>query len=184
MLSYLKCLDLYLCCFCKLLGFVSMCFVGFYGLYYAYAAFMFCCLVLLAKCYVFFFKYSHYCAQVGSCSLMHILYVLCIGWVLGMQVICIELIGLYVRIFIPSVNEYCGHYFIVITCMVKPWFITLFHFAWSHCACLICITSFSTYNDHIVLLCLRRFLFIWFKNYTDSRVRCKWVLFNCFHLTC
>ena len=30
---------LYPYCFCKLLGFVSMCFVGFYGLYYAYAAF-------------------------------------------------------------------------------------------------------------------------------------------------
>ena len=43
---------LYPCCFCKLLGFVSMCFVGFYG-YHAYAAFMLCCLVLLAKCYAF-----------------------------------------------------------------------------------------------------------------------------------
>ena len=37
--------------------------------------------------------------------------------------ICIELIGLYVRIFVPSVNEHCGHYFIVIACLVKPWFI-------------------------------------------------------------
>ena len=26
--------------------------------------------------------------------------------------------------FIPSVNEHCGHYFIVIACLVKPWFIT------------------------------------------------------------
>ena len=32
-----------------------------------------------------------------------------------MQVICIELINLYVRMFIPSVNEHCSHYFIVIT---------------------------------------------------------------------
>ena len=77
-----------------------------------------------------------------------------------MQVICIELIGLYVRIFIPSVNEYCGHYFIVIAYLVKPWFI-------SHSILLdrivltsYAITSFSTYNDHTVLLCLRRFLFI------------------------
>ena len=30
-----------------------------------------------------------------------------------MQVICIELISLYVRMFTPSVNEYCGHYFVV-----------------------------------------------------------------------
>ena len=26
--------------------------------------------------------------------------------------------------FIPSVNEHCSHYFIVITCLVKPWFIS------------------------------------------------------------
>ena len=26
--------------------------------------------------------------------------------------------------FIPSVNEHCGHYFIVISCLVKPWFIS------------------------------------------------------------
>ena len=45
-----------------------------------------------------------------------------------MQVICIELIGLYVWMFIPSVNEHCGHYFIVIICLVKPWFITSFYF--------------------------------------------------------
>ena len=59
-----------------------------------------------------------------------------------------------------------------------------FHFAWSHYACLICVTSFSTYNDHIVLLCFRRFLFICFKSYSDSRVRYEWVLFNCSQLTC
>ena len=45
--------NLYQCCFYKLLGFVSMCFVGFYGLYHTYAAFMLCSLVLLAKCYAF-----------------------------------------------------------------------------------------------------------------------------------
>ena len=31
--------NLYPCCFCKLLGFFSMCFVDFYGLCHAYAAF-------------------------------------------------------------------------------------------------------------------------------------------------
>ena len=41
-----------------------------------------------------------------------------------MQVICIELINLYVWMFIPSVNEHCGHYFIVISYLVKPWFIS------------------------------------------------------------
>ena len=34
---------------------------------------------------------------------MHILSVLCIGCVLDMQVICIELISLYVQVFIPGV---------------------------------------------------------------------------------
>ena len=31
--------------------------------------------------------------------------------------------------FIPYVKEHCGRYSIVIACMVKPWFIALFHFA-------------------------------------------------------
>ena len=31
-----------------------------------------------------------------------------------MQVICTELISLYVQMFIPSVNEHYGHYFIAI----------------------------------------------------------------------
>ena len=68
-----------------------------------------------------------------------------------------KLINLHVWI-IPYVNEHYGHYSIVIACMVKPWFIALFHFAQSHCACFICITSFFAYNDQIVLLCFRRYL--------------------------
>ena len=79
---------------------------------------------------------------------------------LGMQVICIELIGMYVQMFIPSVNEHCGHYFIVIAYLVKPWSI-------SHTIVLdrimlvsYAITSFSTYNDDTMLLFFKRFLFI------------------------
>ena len=53
-----------------------------------------------------------------------------------------KLISLHVRMFIPYVNKHLGHYSIVIACMVKSWFITLFHFVWSHFACFICITSF------------------------------------------
>ena len=53
-----------------------------------------------------------------------------------------KLISLHVQMFIPYENEHCDHYPIVIACMVKPWFIALFHFAWSHYACFICITSF------------------------------------------
>ena len=35
--------------------------------------------------------------------------------------------------------------------LVKPWFIALFHLAWSHCACSICITSFL--HTMIILCC-------------------------------
>ena len=41
-----------------------------------------------------------------------------------MQVICIDLISLYVQVFIPSVNEHCCHYLIVIACLIKPWFVS------------------------------------------------------------
>ena len=36
--------------------------------------------------------------------------------------------------------------------LVKPYFIASFHFAWSHYAYSICISSFFAYNDRIVLL--------------------------------
>ena len=77
-----------------------------------------------------------------------------------MQVICIELIGLYVRMFIPSVNEHRDHYFIVIACLVKSWFIS--HSILLNRIMLVsyAITSFSTCNDDTMLLCFRRFLFI------------------------
>ena len=96
-----------------------------------------------------------------------------------------KFISLHVRLFIPSVNEHCGLYVIVIACMVKPWFITQFlFFAWSHCACSICITNFL-HTMIILYYCgFRRYLFLWFKSYTDSRIRCEWVLFNCSQLTC
>ena len=77
-----------------------------------------------------------------------------------MQVICINLIGLYVRMFIPSVNEHCGLYFIVIACLVKPWFISYSILLDGIVLVSYAITSFSTYNDDTVLLCFRRFLFI------------------------
>ena len=43
---------------------------------------------------------------------MYILSVLCIGWVLGIQVTCIVLVCLYVQVFIPSVNEHCDHFLV------------------------------------------------------------------------
>ena len=52
---------------------------------------------------------------------MHILSVLCIDWVLGMQVICIELISLYVQVFISSVNEHYDHYLVAISNPIFWW---------------------------------------------------------------
>ena len=78
-----------------------------------------------------------------------------------MQVICIELIGLYVWMFIPSVNEQCGHYFIVISYLVKPWFFSQFILLNRIVLVSYAITSFFfAYNDDTVLLCFRRFLII------------------------
>ena len=76
---------------------------------------------------------------------------------LGMQVICIELIGLYIRMFIPSVNKHCDHHFIVIARLVEPWFISHSILLDRIVLVLDAITSFSTYNDDTVLLCFRRF---------------------------
>ena len=42
---------------------------------------------------------------------------------LGIQVTCIVLVSLYVQMFILSVNKHCGHYLVVIACLVKPWFV-------------------------------------------------------------
>ena len=77
-----------------------------------------------------------------------------------MQVIYIELINLYVRMFIPSVNKHCGHYFIVIVCLVKSWFISHSNLLDRIVLVSYAITSFSAYNDDTILLCFRRFLFI------------------------
>ena len=42
-----------ICCFCKLLGFVFMRICRFLWFVPCYAAFMFCCLILLVKYYAF-----------------------------------------------------------------------------------------------------------------------------------
>ena len=129
------------------------------------------------------FKYSLSCALVGILFLdaytLCIVHWLCVGHASGLHwaywLVC------------PDVHSKCewalGSYFIVIACLVKSWFI-------SHSILLdrivlvsYAITSFSTYNDDIVLLCFKRFLFIWFKSLLDSRVRCEWVLFNSSQLT-
>ena len=91
---------------------------------------------------------------------MHILSVLCIDWVLGKQVIYIELISLYVQVFIPNVNEHSGHYLVVIACLIKPWFVSLLLLCLITSRLLHMHFMLFVYNDHDVLLCFRRFMFI------------------------
>ena len=43
--------------------------------------------------------------------------------------------------------------------------------------------KFFAHNDQVILLCFRRYLFLWFKSFTNFRVWCEWVLFNCSQLT-
>ena len=68
--------------------------------------------------------------------------------------------------------------------LVKLCFIASFLF----CLIALCLLhmhfKFSAYNDRLMLLFFRKYLFVWFKSCTDSRVRCEWVLFNCSQLTC
>ena len=61
------------------------------------------------------------------------------------------------------------------SCLVKPYFIALFFTTWSHCACSICISRFLL-TIIVLCYCFRKNLFIWFKSFTISRVRCEWVL--------
>ena len=60
------------------------------------------------------------------------------------------LIGLRVQIFILSMNEHCSHYFIVIACLVKPWFI-------SHSILLDCIMlasyALQVFLHTMIILC-------------------------------
>ena len=77
---------------------------------------------------------------------MHTLDVLCIGWVLGIQVTCLVLVNLYVQVFIPSVNEHCDHYLVVITWLIKPWFETSLH---------PCLITLSLFHMHFILFCIQ-----------------------------
>ena len=79
----------------------------------------------------------------------------CIGWVLDIQMILyIELINLHVQMFIPCVNDHCGHYL---------YWLFVFGQAMLYCFNLYCLIALcllhmhfkvSAYNNHIVLLFL------------------------------
>ena len=145
---------------------------------------MLCSIVLVVKCYAFSLSTSLLCPLLDFISLMQFPSVVALvkcwtcKWYFGLSLLacmsgCSFLVWMSI---VVTIYSNCSF-------LVKPCFIALFYSAWLHCACSICIISFSTYNDHIVLLFFRRYLFLWFKSYTDSKVRCEWVLFNCSQLT-
>ena len=61
------------------------------------------------------------------------------------------------------------------SCLVKPCFIVIFIIAWSHCASSICISRFLL-TMNFLCYCFQENLSRWFKSFTESRVRCEWVL--------
>ena len=162
---------LYPCCFCMLLGLFSrtcrlLRFVP-----------MPCCIVLVVLSCITSSTFT----LVPSRILFLDAYLLCAlveCWTCKWY-FAFKLISLHVRLFIPSVNEHCGLYVIVIIVWSSHGLLLNSIFAWSHCACSICITSFL--HTMIILYCcgFRKYLFLWFKSYTNSRVRSEWVLFNC-----
>ena len=98
---------------------------------------------------LFHFTWSHYVCFICITSFLYIMIKLCCCvscWTCKWY-FAFKLISFHVWMFTPHVNEHYGHYSIVIACMVKPWFVVLFHFTWSHYVCFICITSFL----HIII---------------------------------
>ena len=61
------------------------------------------------------------------------------------------------------------------SCLVKPCFIVIFIVAWSHYACSICISRFLL-TMIFLCYCFQKNLYVWFKSFTESRVRREWVL--------
>ena len=59
-----------------------------------------------------------------------------------MQVICIELVNLYVRMFIPKCEWALWSLFYSDCLFGQALVFFSFHFAWLHCACLICYYKF------------------------------------------
>ena len=63
------------------------------------------------------------------------------------------------------------------SCLVKPCFIVIFIITWLYCACSICISRFL-FTMNFLCYCFQENLSVWFKSFTESRVRCEfWQLF-------
>ena len=146
---------------------------------------MICSLVLVDKCYAFFFlSTSLLCPLLDFISLMQLLWVVVsvecwtCKWYFALSLLacmsgCSLLVWMRIVVIIYSDCSF----------LVKPCFIDLIYSAWSHCACSICITSFL-HTMIKLCCCVSKDLSLWFKSFTNSRVRYEWVLFNCFQLTC
>ena len=150
---------------------------------------MLCSLVLVVNV-MHFFMYITLVPLLDFISLMQLLCVVVsiecwtCKWYFALSLLaCISRRSFLVwMIIVVTIYSDCS--FLVKPCFIALFYIALFYIAWSHCACSICISRFLL--TMIILCCcvFKRYLFLWFKSFTDSRVRCEWVLFNCSQLTC
>ena len=154
------------CCFCKLLGFVFMRICRLLWFVPCYVAFMFCCLILLAKCYAYTLCIVYW-LSVGHASDLQWAY-----WLVCLDVNSKCEWELWSLFYSDCLFGQAMVYYLI-PFLLDRIVLTLY-----------ALQVFPSYNDHIVLLCFRRFLFICFKSSLDSRVRCEWVLFNYSQLTC
>ena len=60
------------------------------------------------------------------------------------------------------------------SCLVNPCLIVILFIAWSHCTCSICISRFLL-TMIVLCYCFQENLSVWFKSFTEFRVRCEWV---------
>ena len=114
---------------------------------------MLCSLVLVVKCYAFSLSTSLLCPLLDFISMMQFPCVVALvecwtcKWYFALSLLaCMSRCSFLVWIsIVVTIYSDCSF-------LVKPCFIAQFHFAWSHYACSICITSFL----HTMI---RRYLF-------------------------
>ena len=116
---------------------------------------MICSLVLVVKCHAFSLSTSLLCLFLDFVSLMQLPCVVALvecwtcKWYFALSLLaCMSgcSFPVWMSIVVTTYSD-CSF-------LVKPWFIVLFHFAWSHYACSICITSFL--HTMIILCCFSR----------------------------
>ena len=146
---------------------------------------MLCSLVLVVKCYAFSLSTSLFCPLLDFISVMQF------PWVVAL-VECWTCKWYFALSLLACMS---GSSFLVWMSIVVTIYKWLFVFGQAMVYCFIpfCLIAlcllymhykFFAYNDHIALFFFKRYLFLWLKSYTNSRVRCEWVLFNYSQLTC